>query len=175
MIFDFTELRSFLVNAVTKEYMNQGHDLTGSLRASIETRVEELTGRDGIELQLLYFKYGAFLNKGVKPARIPFSGGRGRGGTSAYIEGLKRFVRLRRMTSGLESEVTSVAFAIARTQKREGMPTRGSYRFSFNNRRKGWQDHVIEEEGPTIDALSIEAIDRAIIESFDALIYEFVL
>ena len=40
------------------------------------------------------------------------------------------------------------AFAIAKTQKREGMPTKGSYKFSSNGRRKNWRSFTLNQYLP---------------------------
>ena len=43
-------------------------------------------------------------------------------------------------------EAIGAAFATARVQKREGMPTVGSYRFSSNGQRKGFASTTLERD-----------------------------
>ena len=52
---------------------------------------------------------------------------------SKYIQGLKNFARLRFGVS--DKEALSIAFAIAKKHKREGMPTKSSSRFSKTGKR----------------------------------------
>jgi hypothetical protein len=81
---------------------------------------------------------------------------------------LIRFVELRMNLRG--KEAVSVAFAIARTHKRDGMPTRGSFRFSTNGRRTRWVDAVLEDERSKLD----EFIAGEVQKEFEVLISNYV-
>lgn len=170
---DFQGFAEYVKPLVIQEFRDQGHNLTGNLIKSIDHRVLQF-GQGNVAFELLYAKYGIYVENGVASARIPFSGtrrsGQGTGGTSQYIEGLKRFVRLRRLTSGLEREVTSIAFAIAKSQKKTRMPTPASSRFSKSGRRTRFTSYPVEKnEGKILNQVNslghtaiVSAIDKAV-------------
>ena len=54
------------------------------------------------------------------------------------------FVEKRMAITDLRTK-KSVAFAIAHTQKKEGMPTRGSYQYSTTGKRTGWINDAFEK------------------------------
>jgi hypothetical protein len=111
----------------------QGHNLTGRLKGSFETVTTSTNS--GIKADIMVEGYGQFVDQGVKAARIPYSGRSGRGGKSKYIEGLERVLYQTR--PGFATEALRAAFATAAKHRREGMPTRASYRFSRNGKRLG--------------------------------------
>lgn len=141
-------IRTSLVTELTK----QGHILTGKLRDSIEL-VSRETAR-GFEIDGLFLSYGLPINTGVPGSRIPYSPGSGRK-RSKYIAGLIDFVRKRRLATK-ESEVKGIAFAIARKQKQQGQPTRGSFRFSKNGRRSNWVDVGLKGVEQDIEKMIID-------------------
>lgn len=150
-------LGDYLVLKLGQELRSQGHSLTGDLIASLEYRVRSFAGRMVVEF--LANDYGAYLNTGVPASRIPYTlRGRRRGGTSLYIQGLIRYVERRMGLRGREA--VGVAFAIARAHKREGMPTRASYRFSRNGRRTGWVDVILKQEEAEIERQVREFVGR---------------
>jgi hypothetical protein len=124
------DLLQKLANLLIKEMQEQltaaGHVMTSNLVNSLESRItEKLTGAT---IEILMNSYGLALNDGVPPERIPFTEPSGRGGRSAYIEGLQRFAQLKLgITDNRES--LGVAFAIARKQKEKGMPIAGPTKF----------------------------------------------
>jgi len=122
------------------ELKAQGHELTGALSNSI--RWEVAVEADRTTATMYALGYGIIIETGVKAGRIPYSGSRGRGGTSKYIEGLIKFFKLKGKGA---REAKSAAFATARKQKREGMPTRGSYAHTRNGRRTGFVTAVLKE------------------------------
>src|SRR3989304_7537073 len=77
------------------ELITQGHKLTGRLGESIETKINEILG--GFEITGEMLRYATFVNNGVVASRIPYSGQRGLGGKSKYIQALIRFATLRGM------------------------------------------------------------------------------
>jgi hypothetical protein len=143
-------LGEYLRTRLGQELLQQGHRLTGELISSIEYKIQ--TTANGLTLDFFASEYGSFLNTGVPAARIPYTPGRrgGKsGGTSAYIQGLIRYVQRRMGLRGKEG--ISAAFAIARKHKKEGMPTAASYRFSSNSRRTGWVDIILEQNEQKIN------------------------
>jgi len=127
------------------QFALQGHKMTGAFEESIEL----LTDDKGVSC--IGNTYGIYVNVGVKPSEIkhPFA--------RARIEGLTRFVEYRMGLSG--KEAVSVAYAIATTHKREGMPTSGSYAYSDNGKRTDFIDDAIAlSEEKIIDILFTEFV-----------------
>ena len=142
---------------VVNEFKLQGHSLTGSFEKQIEIKVIDsisatfnsdntVTTRRGLRIDFLMPFYGRFVDAGVPASRIPFTdrkSGQGKGGTSKYIAALTRYAKLR-MGASSQKEATSIAFAIARKQKKEGMPTGASKRFSQTGLRTDFIDQSRE-------------------------------
>jgi len=122
------KIGDLLVVAFREELKEQGHFLTGRLNRSIEARI-----RTNI-VQIFANDYALYLDSGVKPNRIPFGGGGGK--SSQYIQGLMAYAMQRFKVNA--KEATKIAFAIANVQKRQGMPTKRSFRFSKNGKRTGF-------------------------------------
>lgn len=152
-------LGEYLVSITQREFSQQGHSLTGRSIRSISYVVKQEGGRATpvwyVEVE--HEKHMTYLNTGVPADRIPYTiGGPRRGGTSEFIQALIRWVKLRGIASGF-LKAKSIAFAIATTMKREGMPTRGSFRFTNNGRRTGWLDHPIDSGRQLIEERLEEA------------------
>lgn len=133
--------------ALRDELANQGHILTGNLSDSIMFEVSA----DGREIagQMFFSDYGVFVNVGVTADRIPFGGRRGKGGTSAYIQGLIEFWENRGLSG---REAIGAAFATAHVHKREGMPSRASYKYSQTGKRIGFVQDAVESRIANIEA-----------------------
>lgn len=159
-------LGAFLIEKLRAEFVAQGHNLSGSLVESIESKVEATAG--GFAVRFYANDYGAVLNTGVSAERIPYTpGGARRGGKSKYIQALIRYVQRRMNLRG--KEATSAAFAIARKHAKEGMPTRDSYRHSTNGRRTGWIDAVLEAN----EAEAVQIIETWAAAQIEILITNF--
>jgi len=137
---------NFMADALRMEAKMQGHRLTGKLERSIEAVVRKKLGE--WEIDLLHEKYGTYQNTGVPASSIPYSPGSG-AKSSKYITALIRWVQLRGIAPGFAG-AKRIAFAIATAHKREGMPTKRSYRFSNNGRRTGWIDHPASRQAQNI-------------------------
>ncbi len=129
-------LSETILTDLKKELVSQGHRLTGGLEESLVMSVEPIV--NGVSLVMRGKAYGQALNKGVPANRIPFQPGSGKK-TSKYIDGITRFVELKGIASG--KKAISIAFAIAKTHKKLGMPTR--------EEKKGWIDKTIEAKIPS--------------------------
>lgn len=128
--------------SITQELIAQGHNNTGALIGSITRRIKSLD--DGMVGEISMNDYYNFVNDRTPGSRIPFSGSRGKGGKSLYIQALIKFFKQK----GAENPI-SAAFATAHKQKKEGRPTRGSFLHSSNGRRTGFQEaslKAIEDE-----------------------------
>ena len=140
----------FLRQQIISELRGQGHVATGNLLRSIEIVIEELGEK--IVGRILVADYALFLDKGVSADRIPFSGITGRGGKSRYIQALINWIRIKR-PSASDNQVKGIAFAIAHKAKQEGHPTRGSYAYAQNNRRKEWTRYAIDDNEEEFEKL----------------------
>lgn len=126
--------------ALSTKIIEQGHDLTGSLRKDI--RNEIVVSGATVTLDIFMRKYGIFVDRGVKASRIPYKRGSGKT-ESKYIDGLIDFVRKRGLATG-DKEVKNIAFAIANKHKKEGMPTRASREHSKTGRRLNMIQEAID-------------------------------
>lgn len=129
---------AWLREQVRQELTDQGHVATGRLINSIEIRTSQ--DAEGVTGQLWVEDYGVILEYGVAPHKVPYTPGSGKG-TSKYITALIDWIGV--IKPGLAvAEKKSFAFAIAKTAKREGHPTKGSFAYSVNGRRKAWAETV---------------------------------
>ena len=79
-------------------------------------------------------EYGIYVNEGRKT-----------GGKKVPINVLVDWIERKAIVNG-DKQVKSLAFAIQQTIHKEGIPTKGSFKFSNNGRRKGFIDFVINNE-----------------------------
>lgn len=160
------ELGDFLVDVLRKELKMQGHRLTGKLEKSIEAVVKHKS--DEWLIDIMHERYGTYQDTGVSANRIPYTPGSG-ARTSKYISALIRWVQLRGIAPGF-ARAKGIAFAIAKTHKKEGMPTKGSYRFSNNGRRTLWLQHPASAQEKTIERRIGDAYEASLDAQLDALI-----
>lgn len=154
----------FLVDKIKQEIEDQGHKATGSLLESIETVIEETP--DGFIGRILINDYAIILDKGVDRSRVPYSRGSGRK-TSKYIDALIEWIGVIK-PSLADSEKKSFAFAIAQKAKQEGHPTRNSFTYSKNGRRKEWSKYAIDKNINTFEELlELGKAVASAYESFD--------
>tara|TARA_R100000278_G_C5459258_1_gene160262 strand:+ start:15 stop:506 length:492 start_codon:yes stop_codon:yes gene_type:complete len=129
---DFKKVGKLIIASLQKELIGQGHKATGNLINSFEQRVIELP--NSIVIEILMDEYGIYVNEGRKT-----------GGKKVPINVLVEWIERKAIASG-DKEVKSMAFAIQNTIHKEGIPTKGSFKFSNNGRRKGFIDFVIDNE-----------------------------
>ena len=156
------QIGKLIVDALKRQFILQGHRLTGKLNSSIESIVK-LTST-GANIQIVLESYGIIINNGVPKSRIPYTPGEARGKTSKYIQGLEKFAQLRFGLSG--KAALSAAFAIARKQKQQGMPTKGSFRYSKTGKRTGAIEAALEDVDAKIVKLTEQFLEEIIIETF---------
>lgn len=122
----------FLVNKIREELDAQGHKASGKLIDSVEKRVRgELGGI--IRGEILIEEYGIYLDKGVAASRIRYN--------PEWLIPWANIVK----PNLTEKEVRQFVWAVWTAHRREGMPTRGSYAYSRNGRRKEWMKYGIEK------------------------------
>ncbi len=146
------DIGDMVVDALIDEFVQQGHNNTGDFVRSIVREVEDF-GRL-ISIDFYFNKYGIYQDKGVKPANIPYSYRSG-AGSSKYIQALIKWVTQRGIVTN-QKQAQSMAFAIARKHKKEGMPTRGSYQYSLNGRRLGFATETFTKLEPEIESRLID-------------------
>lgn len=131
----------FLKQQIIDEVTAQGHVATGSLIKSIELEVNDL----GVEIvgQILLPQYAIYLDKGVSADRILFGGSTGQGGKSKYITALINWAKIKHPEFS-DRQAKGFAFAVANKAKQEGHPTKGSYSYTKNGRRKEWSRYAID-------------------------------
>jgi len=152
------------ITVVANEWRAQGHELSGSAVKQMENfvRMEINT----LIIEGLVPNYMAINNSGVTANRIPYTPNSGRP-PSKYISGLIDYVK-RRMGKS-DKEAKGIAFAIASKHKREGMPTKGSVRFSTTGKRTGFIEQALEKNSQKF----IELIENAITFSVEATIESY--
>ena len=129
--------------ALAQSFISKGHNLTGALIRDMKFITDQ--SRFHLDMEVWLNEYGAYLDQGVPASRIPFSPGSG-AGSSKYIEGLTKYVMLRMGISDMK-EAKSVAFSIAHTQKKKGMPAK------TGGKGTGWIDEALRANIPGIEAL----------------------
>ena len=161
---DIEKLEQVLSEVLLNEWEAQGHSMGGSIVKNLEYRSKQEANK--IILSGFTYPYGNILEAGVKSGKIPYSGRSGRGGTSLYIQALQRYAQ-ERMNISDEKKSLSIAFAIAATQKKEGMPTRASYRFSSTGKRTDWvEDALKKNEDKITEAISAFAFNQLSVQFY---------
>jgi hypothetical protein len=146
---DFKKVGKLIIASLQKELLGQGHKATGNLINSFEQRVIELP--NSIVIEILMDEYGIYVNEGRKT-----------GGKKVPINVLVEWIERKAIASG-DKEVKSLAFAIQNTIHKEGIPTKGSFKFTNNGRRKGFIDFVIDNE---LDDVYNE-LEKQVFEGYD--------
>jgi len=164
---DIERLEKVLSDMLLAEWEAQGHSMGGKVVRDIEYKVQQETTR--IILSGFMYPYGGYIAKGIKPGKVPYSGRTGRGGTSLYIQALQRYAQQRMGITDAKKSL-SIAFAIATTQKREGMPTYHSYSYSSTGKRMDWIEEAFRKNEPRItEAISLLTFNSLSVQ-FDVMI-----
>lgn len=158
------DISTLAISVVATEWRAQGHELTGSAVKQMETMIR-------FEINTLVIEgivpdYMAINNQGVPANKIPYYPGSGRK-TSKYIDGLIEYAKKRMGKS--DKEAKGIAFAIASKHKREGMPTKGSVRFSTTGKRTGFIEQALDKNSQKF----IDLIEASIRFSVEATIESF--
>lgn len=159
-------LENIIREVLLDEWEQQGHSMGGTVVKDIEFKIEQTP--DTLTLLGLMYPYANIIAAGVKASRIPFGGtkprGQGTGGTSLYIEALKLWVK-QRMEIEDDKKSLSIAFAIAKTQKKEGMPTVGSYKYSSTGKRTEWiGESLSKNEDRLVNSIAEWSKDRLLLK-----------
>ena len=139
-----------IIEDLRDEIRQQGHVATGSLEKSFEAEIKD-SDNDGFLGVIFGNDYWEAVDTGVSASRIPYSPGKGRGGTSKYIQALIEWAAVVRPELS-DKERKSFVFAVATVASREGNPTRGAYSFSRNGERKNFVQRTLDKHINTLAA-----------------------
>jgi len=153
------KVRQDLKAALATEWVLQGHRLTGEFEDEIEVRTE--VTEKGLKVDVLMLKRGKALELGRHRSEIQITG--------AYIAGLIDYVR-KRMEITDTKKAKSVAFAIANTHKKQGMPSKNSRRFSKTGKRTGFVNETIRKNSERFARLMKEYAKRDVEIQLDLLL-----
>lgn len=156
---NFKKVNHEIAEDVKKMLRLQGHYLTGELERSFEELI--LTAENHISLIATSKKYGEYLEDGVPANKIPYNPGSG-AKSSKYISALQQYVKLR-MGISEDKKALSIAFAIAKKHKAEGMGTKKSIEHSSTGKRiEAIKDTFVNNDnryGQMIDKEVVSGID----------------
>jgi len=154
---EMRELGDVMLKMWGDELIEQGYNLTGRLIKSLEYKV---TRRSGLwRMDFFVERYGLIRDRGVSASRVPYSRP-GRAARSKFIDALVKWVRRRMRIGGKRGR--RIAYAVANTMKKEGSPTRGSYRFAKNKRRTGWIEMGVSRNIRELDKLLERLVGRQV-------------
>lgn len=159
------DLIKLLTKSFISEWNKQGHRLTGSFEKSIETQIKKSV--KGLTIEFYWNNYANIVDRGVSANKIPYERG-SKKRSSKYIDGLTDYVKKRlRVTDS--DRARSIAFAIANKQKKEGMSTIKSRRFSKTNKRQGFIEDTVKASQDKLN----EIINKYVEYEINTLINEY--
>lgn len=164
------EFEVFIKKELLKTWTAQGHNIDGTVVKEMDLVVEQTLNT--ISFLFYFLPYGTYIEAGVGASSIPFSGTGGRGGKSAYIEGLIAYA-LKKLNVADLKEAKSAAFAIAHTHKKEGMPSRASSRFSSTGKRTGWIAETMKDNRKYIREFMFRYVEQLITVRFENVILKY--
>lgn len=162
-------LKKLLHDALMDEWKRQGHHMTGKVVEEIDYVVEQDFA--GVSIVGMMYAYGGYMNEGVAASSIPFNPGSG-AGKSKYISALIGYVQKRMAVNDLRT-AKSVAFAIAHTHKKQGMPSMASSRFSQTGKRTEWVNDALGKNLDVIGGYIRQFYGRYMRNEFQELIITY--
>jgi hypothetical protein len=153
---DIERLQSILTDALRAEWEAQGHSMTGKVINDIEYKVKQET--DNLTIEGYMYAYANYQAQGAKwPNKRP------------PIAPLQEYVK-NRMGITDEKKSKSIAFAIAATLKKEGLPTSGGMKYSSTGKRSDFIGEALKKsEEKLTDVISAMTLNQLNI-SMDTLI-----
>lgn len=127
---NMTKAANYAIELFRAELRSQGHRSSGRLEESFSKVITTTIG--GVAKgEIQAEDYGLALDKGVPAENVRYN-----------PKVLLPWIR--RIKPGLsQNEQKSFAYAIREKHRKEGIPTRGSYAYTSNGRRKGWIENGI--------------------------------
>ena len=163
------EFEKFMKEELLKTWVEQGHNMNGKVVKEMDIIVDQTADR--ISFLFYSLPYGVYMESGVSADKIPFSGASGHGGKSAYIQALIGYAKKRMNLP--DKEAKSAAFAIAHTQKKRGMPTPASSRFSSTGERTNWIGNTMERNEGLIRQFMSRYMNEILSVLFDNIIMKY--
>jgi len=150
-----TQLQQVLTEALMNEWSLQGHAMTSKVVHDIDFVVKQ-------EAQLLslsgyMYPYGNIQASGARWRKFP----------NWYA--IQQWVKLRMQIQD-EQKSKSIAFAIAQTFKKSGMPTAGSLQFSSTGKRTDWVEEAFKRDETKIEDTIRQMIFGLLTVNIDVLI-----
>ena len=141
----FKRATEFLKQAIEKEWSDQGHNATGKTISSLEITFKEQG--DCIVIESYGDKVLVIQDKGVKRQNM-------RIGWKKWKEVATGWARIIK-PSASSKEIDRFLYFVWRKHKQEGMPTKGSFAWSRNGRRKEWSKATVFNKGLQDDLFQI--------------------
>ncbi len=163
------EFEAFIKEELLKTWVEQGHNINGKVVREMDIIVEQTA--DKISFLFFSLPYGVYIAGGVSADKIPYSGTRGTGGKSAYIQALIRYAKKR--MSLPDDKAKSAAFAIAQTHRKRGMPSPASSRFSSTGERTNWIGNTMERNEVLIREFMSRYVSEILSVLFDNVILKY--
>lgn len=148
------EAADFINERIKQEWEAQGHRMSGAWEESIATSFEQDNHIIGVAKS-----YGVIVNYGVTPSRIPYGDSPTGAKSSKYIQGLFDYFKAKGYS---DSKALSYAFATAKKQKKEGMSTIGSQRYSSTGMRQNFITEAEQDISGDLDNLIYDGLETVI-------------
>jgi len=147
------DISNIVISALVEEIKLQGHNDTGGLINSFESKEAESKNRAVIEI--LFFNYGTFLNYGRLPGTyVPFS---------ILFDWVKRRLKL----SGLEAK--KATHAINQNIFKVGIPSKGALKYSRTGKRTQFIDDALKRKDKEITDAIGEYFKTVISTKFETI------
>ena len=150
---DLEEIGQFVIEELGKELINQRHEATGKLIASLDYYLVQQPQSDSVVATML--DYGKFVNTG-----------RRRGAALVPIQALVDWVKQKGIETN-NKKALGIAFAIQKTIQKEGSPTNNSKR---QGKKTEFVAEVIDKITPKINLMVEQALNRKVQISIDNLV-----
>jgi len=146
------ELAKILEDAIKAELLQQGHKASGELIDSVKVSSSEFE----IIGESLF--YGQYVERG-RPAKIK----------RVPIDAILKWMDDKKFSFASDAEKRGVAFAIQYTIYNEGIPTKNSFKYSKNGRRKEYLTTVLNAKKETIR----DYINKFIGDTFEVILKDY--
>lgn len=158
MIEQLNSIGQFIVSEMIAELSQQGHRATGKLIESLDYDITE--SKDVTMLDISFLDYGRYVETGRRA-----------GARKVPIQALVDWVITKGIASG-NTNVLRVAYAIQTKIFQEGIPTRGSLKFSLSGKRDKWFSEVVNVE---LEEMVFNEIEQAAVEQVDVFLDNMVV
>ena len=134
-----------LVFQLKTELENQGHIATGRLHDSIDYEIQTLGRNTVLRINAEGAPYAAIVNDGAKP-HFP------------NIDAIMDWMDAQGISPDDGQTKKQVAYAIAKRIQIEGIPTKGSFEYSHNGKRRGFVNRVFGRNRRHIESQIVDGV-----------------